>query len=81
MSTYNKKLNYDLHEGRIYCRTVALDCIGFGQVYLINWQLCVKEKLVFAEPMIPHKGKEILKQDCIKTIINTEHWSYVISFF
>ncbi len=48
--------HYHLHEGRIYCITVALDCISFSQVYLINWQLsvCVQTNIV---KCLPREGR------------------------
>lgn len=37
-----KILNKNLHEDRIYCRTVVLDYSNFSWVYLINYQCTLK---------------------------------------
>lgn len=36
---------YSLHDSRIYCRTVLLQCVCLSSVYLTNWQ-CRKPKTV-----------------------------------
>lgn len=38
---HHKLQLHNLHEVRIYCRTVVLDSINFSEVYLIKWQLSV----------------------------------------
>lgn len=36
VSTKNCNCNYNLHEGRIYCKTLDLDCISFSLICLIS---------------------------------------------
>ncbi len=57
LSVSTKTEHYNLHEGRIYCRAVILDCISSSKVHLQNWQpsviislnhrlLCLKQNLI-----------------------------------
>ena len=40
------KRDYNLHDIRIYCKAVSLDCICFSCMYSTNWQVLFVSKLL-----------------------------------
>ncbi len=66
--------HYNLNEGRVCFRAVALDCITFSKVYLINWQLsaCIwcHPDLYVTKASVYYKGISLFLEICIYMVFH-----------